>query len=496
MNEAIMAAARPSHPVHAPPREAARGGVSAIQALLVWALTMAALYAAIPSLFADPFIRHDDYAALLGRADVYAGSTLAEGRWLNYWWAMRPALFGHQAIFALYNALWALSAALLAGAMFPADRLPWRMALASAAFAFSPPMMNTSLWPGTLVPGVALIAGYAAVIAFGSLRARIWALPVFVIPAMLSHGSFPLLMFAMALIAPGWRGRSGLVVFAVLLGISLAIGMLLGFALNWFAYGVFGVRIDDWRGATPARDLASALEMLGRYAAQLSAQFQDMTHLPLAVAAAGLGAALIVLAAVDRAAAERLLLAAAAVLGVQAAQSVATGLLTPFRGQFPLWAIFVAIPLLGLSSSRQSGRRLLFALAAAALVWIGSWHWRLFESLFPPYQAATRAIATEAASLDPAGGAALVVQGDSRELPGGGLTQSSLALQYRLEMLTGRRVILCVRAPQACASLDLGSATPLYPQAGYLRALPSGELLIRLPDTPPDKIEDPTQWLG
>ena len=192
----------------------------------------------------DPFIRHDDYPVLLGYPERYFMKTLSEGRWLNYWWSLRPVLFDHRVIFALFLGLWALSAAFLSVSIFSKDRNHWRAALAAAAFALAPPMMNTALWPGTLLPGMALVAGYAAVIAFGSVAARIWTLPLFVIPALMSHGSLPLLMMVMALAAPGWAGPRQLIVFVALFGAALAVGTAAIFTLNNAVHGVFGVRID------------------------------------------------------------------------------------------------------------------------------------------------------------------------------------------------------------------------------------------------------------
>jgi len=497
MSDAAMSSAGFFSAAQSDDRDSGRLRPAPAQVALVWALTFGALYLAIPGLFTDPFIRHDDYAALLGRADVYAGSTLAEGRWLNYWWALRPFLFDHQAIFALFHAFWALTAALLAGALFPDDRAPWRMALASVAFAFSPPMMNTALWPGTLLPGLALTAVYAAVVAYGSMRARVWALPPFVILTLMSHGSFPLLMLAMALITPGWRDAREIARIVILFGASFAAGTALIFTLNWASYGVFGLRIDAWRGATPARDLAGALEMLGRFANEaLWGHTESMLHVPFPVAAAGLGAALAILLAVDRGAAARVLLIVAVVFGLQSTQAVVTGLLTPFRGQFPIWAAVVAMPLLGWRASQSIGRSAFFGAILLALIAIGNWHWGLFETKFAPYQAATRDLAAATAVLDPSGAATLFIVGDSREIPGGDQTQSSNALRYRLEMLTGRNVVMCVREPDVCAPLQAQSGSPIYPEAGFMRAMPGGGVLIRLPDTPAGKVEDPTKWLG
>lgn len=492
--------ARPSDFSSSFATKGAPGRALIAQVVVVWALTMCAIWATIPDLLADPFIRHDDYAALRGRADVYYGSTLAEGRWLNYWWALRPVFFDHQAVFAAFVALWALTATFFAGSIFPGDRLPWRMTLGALIVAFCPPMMNMSLWPGTMLLGMALVTGYAAILAFGSLSARIWTLPLFVIPLLMSHGSFTLLLVVMALLAPGWpagrRGAAQMFGFTALFGVSLAIGTALIFALNWSVHGVFGVKIDDWRGATPAQDLAGAAGMLGRYMDLLKTDLENMIHLPFPIASAIVVSAFIILFALNRSSAYCVLFGLAIVLGVQATQAVATGLLTPFRGQFPIWVALAAIPLLGLRSTVQNARRLFHILIAATFLLIGAWHWSLFETTFPPYQAATRAISADIAAADPSGDAALLVLGDARELPSGEETQSSNALRYRLEVLTGREVVICALEPEQCAGLEAQSGPPFHPMQGYLRALPSGDLLIRLRDTPAGKIEDPTKWLG
>ena len=473
--------------------------VSLVQVMVIWALTMGAYWAALPELLADPFIRHDDYAALRGRADVYYGSTLSEGRWLNYWWALRPVFFDHQAVFTAFLALWALAATLFSAVIFPNDRFPWRMALGALIVGFCPPMINIALWPGTLLPGMALVAGYAAILACGSLSARFWILPLFVIPALMSHGSFPLVMAVMALLAPGWvagrRGGAQMIGFAALFGASLAIGTALIFSVNWSVHGVFGVKIDDWRGATPAQDLASAAEMVVRYINQLMVNLENMFHVTLPILSAVLVAAFIMLQSVDRGAAKRVFFALAIVMGVQAAQAVATGLLTPFRGQFPLWIVFAAMPLLALRAAGQAVARFAIIVVAAAFLTVGSWHWRLFETTFSPYQAATRAIAMDVAAVDPSRNATLFVRGDARELPNGEETQSSNALGYRLELLTGRDVVMCSLNPEDCATFEAQSGPPYHPAPEYVRTLEGGDLLIRLRDTPEGKVEDPTKWL-
>ena len=60
-------------------------------ALLTLVALIAQLLVSGPSQVIDPFVKHDDYPALLLMPELYYWKTLAEGRWINYLWLLRWA---------------------------------------------------------------------------------------------------------------------------------------------------------------------------------------------------------------------------------------------------------------------------------------------------------------------------------------------------------------------------------------------------------------------
>ena len=82
-----------------------------IRFALIGAVCFALLLLLSPSNSIDPSLYLDDYPALLGDADEFYIKTLTEGRWLNYFWHLRPILLPAPVHYALFMLGWAVFAA-------------------------------------------------------------------------------------------------------------------------------------------------------------------------------------------------------------------------------------------------------------------------------------------------------------------------------------------------------------------------------------------------
>ncbi len=415
--------------------------------------------------------------------------TLTEGRWINYLWASRPVIFSHHVVFFVFHTLWALFAAAIASAIIPNERYPWLKIICAISIGLCPPILNISFWPASLIPGMALTGAYAACVVFGPFACRFWALPIFVALTLMCHGSLTLLLAVIALIAPGWtKGRSGLVQqigFASVFAASFVFGTLLIFALNWSAHGVFGVQVAAWRNPTPAEDLAGVIVMIYASLAEFAAVLQLMFRASIFAVAAAVGTSLAILGMVDRDACVRIVFAVLILFGFQAAQAVVTGVITPFRGYFPLWIAIAAIPALGLRASRWRGIRIAFLVVVACLIGLGLEHWRKFTVFHAPIQQVTRDVADKINKLDASVDVKVYVFGHPHGLFGGVAVRRPIGLARRLTMLTGREVIVCVRRkPEFCSEYRSHSEESYYPEEGFLRIWHDGAILVNLPNEP------------
>ena len=113
------------------------------------------------AMFPDPFIRHDDFPALLADPDGYYIKTLDEGRWLSYIWHLRGFVMPSWLAFTLYQLCWAIFAGAAApNACGPNARPIYPIAVALFIMV-APPAAMISVWFNTLLPGLAVVAVYA-----------------------------------------------------------------------------------------------------------------------------------------------------------------------------------------------------------------------------------------------------------------------------------------------------------------------------------------------
>lgn len=330
----------------------------------------------LPQLLA-PFIRRDDWQYMLpagtpGVTDLYARNHY-EGRWVNYaYWLVlgqhsSPAL----AVLVLFTAyllfvvgLWRLFATTswVAGVLL------------GLALLVSPIWIRLIYWPATLGPSAVVAATGVWTLPWALARRRrlvVWVV-LFTVLSVLTYPPVAALLLLSATV--GLRGRSWRTVLLTLGAFvgGFALGIATIYALNWFAFGHFGVRIAQWRNPNPVESLSDLRTNAARYKRQLIALARALG--PAAVIGIGAWIAGLVDARV-RPALLRVLAALVVVVGLEAAQTVLTGVRTNLRGSLWAW-LAVVIPagllLAGSAWSRRLAYVCLTALAATGLLaWRG-----------------------------------------------------------------------------------------------------------------------------
>ena len=405
----------------------------------------------------DPLIRHDDYPALFGDAEIYYIKTLTEGRWVNYLWHMRDVLLPSWANYLIYNGLWAIVLGCLAHNALGAREELWRKGAVALIAGLSAPSLLISWWFNTLIPGMAIVATFALASTVLSARTCRWLLVPFVPLALMAYTTFPFFLLAFCLTRADVRRSAkdlALTLGVFILSFALAMGSI--YTLNYLFHGIFGVPMAEWRNPNPAHDLASALENLGIIGTFLSssASLVSFHFLPLTVFQLGVFTWDIWL--VGKADPWRAIYPLAGIalgMGLIFVQTIKTGIILPPRVSGFVWLYYAV--LLGLFSQQMAlrgggwdrlGRNLL---AFLALIYVA---FSLLQHRdVTAWQGDSRAMA---AQISPASGP-IYVTGTYLSLPSGEASglQHDLAVAFRLTQLTGRDVVMCAIEPAACAHL-------------------------------------------
>ena len=417
--------------------------------------TVATLVMSLPNL-ADPMVRWDDFPALLGQPELFWSKTLHEGRWLNYVWHLRDWLAPAWVNFAIYQLCWAAFAAGLATVALGRSGDPLLRATLAIAIVVSPSALLISLWFNTLIPGLAVVALYAALACFASARVTIAALPVFVVVSFMAYTTYPLLLLAVCLVRQDKKSFPKLIGLLALFTLSIIAAVLVTYTLNWHVHGVFGVPLDDWRAATPADGPDGYLANLDK----LGVAIQNI----LTAITLDFGPALVVHAGLFFTAAFVLLRSQAMMalylyaglftgLCMVAAQILKLGVDVPARTFLFVWVFhWSAIALAARQVRGTSGQ--LSRYVPKVVVFVVGCHLVINAQQYTkyrPWQAETVQIA---ALLEDAN-TPIYVFGDPANTPAADLAniQSNYALFFRLQQLLGERVTLCAEAPDACAHL-------------------------------------------
>lgn len=459
--------------------------------LLTLGVTYAVLLATSFAMLPDPFIRHDDYPALLADPNGYYIKTLDEGRWISYLWHLRGFVLPSWLSFAVYQLLWATFAA-AATFVLCGPKVRARVALPVSLFIMvAPPATLISLWFNTLLPGLAIVVLFTLlVVRFGAQRMRIWLL-VFVPVTLMCYTSYPLLLLAVLITAHDtrWSARN-LVALLALFVVSFALGLLTIYSLNWVYHGVFGIPMAEWRQPNPVTDMASlqanlatAGEFLARMMDTFAQRFAPLAWVILAFVFFGL----VLLARREGWPAAYIVAGLAAGFGLVLLQILRSGVIMSPRVMIFAWVMLAAIVarMLMFLETRQMdlGIRVL---RGGALIIVGSYALNSAHSYmsYMPWQVESRAMADAL----PAGDGPIWVTGDSMLIPTAGdvFLQNPRGFSMRLAYLTGRVVHDCSEGADSdpgCAELQNAPEEKTELHLGHILSFEGGTVL-QLPKEP------------
>ncbi|MEP4195348.1 MAG: hypothetical protein ABJL99_06895 [Aliishimia sp.] len=424
--------------------------------LRLWPTFIVALLAAAvisaPNLL-DPMMRYDDFPALLVEPSGFWAKTLHEGRWVNYLWHLRGVVTPSWLNFAAYQMLWALFAASIAVAALGRHGSPWFCGVMAMAILVAPPATLISLWFNTLIPGLALVASYAALGCRLAPQTHRALLPIFVILSFMAYTTYPLLLLAVCLVRSQDRSLRDLLGLLALFTISFAAAVLVVYTLNLQVHGVFGVPLADWRDASPAQDIDGMLANLPL----VWTSFSDLMvrssfgfapaivfHLGFLVVAT--------FVVLRRAPLEALYLHAGLWVGMGLAvvQILKMGAIVPPRGFIFAWVFYaIVISRAAQILSQNVGMSGRMARNGVLLI-VGSYLLQTFQqySTYRAWQSDSRAIAQVASTIE----GAVFVLGDPLKMVSakGAFVQDARALSYRIQQISGKDAIMCGDDPSTC----------------------------------------------
>ncbi|WP_435659763.1 hypothetical protein [Leisingera caerulea] len=474
---------RPSPDLHLPQATRAAGNLPAF--LAASAVAIPVLLAVSAGNIADPIVRYDDYPALLAQPEGFWQKTLTEGRWLNYLWHLRGLITPAWLNFILFQVLWGLTAAAIATSATPPGNRKWFAAVQALTLLPAPPVFLMAPWSSTLIPGFAVLALFAGLALVLSQRALRLLLPVFTLLAFTAYTTFPLILLAVCLISTQKRSLPDLAKLLTLFGASFAGAVLAVYALNWQVHGVFGIPLDPARSPDPAQDLAEMWSHLPLLQETLSVllgklSFQStpvlLFHLCLLIAATAV--------LLRRQPLEALYLWTAlwAGMALMTLQVLKLGVTIPVRAFHFTWIIYAVLIVRAAQELSRSpvlpGRLARNAVLLVALSYLVQTAVQFTR--FRDWQHDTRQMAS--AIVAQPGPGPVYATGSILDHPSArkaGLHRAS-SLASRLELLTGRRVILCETAAEACAHLPPELRSPAaepQPQA-RLEGLQDSSVLV------------------
>ncbi len=402
---------------------------------------------------ADPMIRHDDYPALFADAPAFWNKTLHEGRWLNYIWHLRDAVTPAWLNFAVYQTSWALFVAALAVVFTGPKGANWFTVVLALLMMVSPSAMLISMWFNTLIPGLAIVALFAGLACRVSSRTLRLLLPGFVIVSFMAYTTYPLLLFAVCIAKTENRSLQDLVGLILLFCASFALAVLTVYAINWQVHGVFGVPVANWREPTAANGLGGIVANLPK----LLETFQIVFHRNGFGFAPLIGFIPVMLAAAfvvfyKYARLEGLYLIAGLSVGIAlvVVQVLKLGVIVPPRAFIFAWvfaamAMVRAVELLSQTESwaGRMGRNAILLIVGVYFIEIF-----MFYGQHNAWRADTKQLAQEISDTD----GSVFIYGDSSQIASAKKSgiQSSKALPFRLQQLTGRRAVNCIETPDQC----------------------------------------------
>ncbi|WP_076264143.1 hypothetical protein [Intrasporangium flavum] len=296
-----------------------------------------------------PFIRQDDWTFLLpdNTKDVVPPSyyNISEGRWLNtgWWW-----LVGQHGTPASAAITYAIGYAVLVAGMWRVLRLAGVRpgvvvdALLGLALYASAIWVQLLYWPGALTPSIIVGAAAMWLLPWAARTRRRFALWFVLggIGAVLTYPPIGVVLLIFAVLhqrdAP-WRRVLAVVGAWVA---SFGIGVLVTYTLNLVVNQHFGLRLAAWRHSNPLTSLDALSVNTGRWLETVGALWSQQWWVGLVgLVAVGIGWR----DETVRRRLQRLLVAFALAIGIDAAQTIGTGVVTEGRGQLWTW-LFAVLP--------------------------------------------------------------------------------------------------------------------------------------------------------
>lgn len=405
---------------------------------------------------ADPIIRYDDYPALLAQPEGFWIKTLTEGRWLNYLWHLRGVVTPAWLNFALYQLLWAAIATAIACAATSGNDRRWFTVVLMLALLPTPPVLLMAPWSNTVIPGFAVLALFGWLALYLPQRRLRLLLPPFTLAAFAAYTTFPIILFVICLISTRSRSLRDLLALTLLFAASLAVAVLMIYAVNWQVHGVFGIQLDPRRSPDLARDLPAMIAHLPLLRETFTVLINKLSfhsgamqlfHATLLVLATA------VLLRHNRLEALYLWCAMLTGLALMVLQVLKLGVTIPVRAFHFTWILY-AIMILRAAQELSRDDSLAGRLARNAVLLVAVSY--LVQSavqytLFRPWQQDTRAMAQ---ALSPLPGK-VHITGDVRNYPSArqaGLHEAS-SLIRRIQLLGARDAVLCTPDHLICAQL-------------------------------------------
>lgn len=296
-----------------------------------------------------PFIRNDDWSFLMpphvrGLLPISYWDK-SEGRWLNtVWWT----LVGQHGTATSAALTYAVAYVLLVAGMWRvlhhAGIRPGLVAdvLLGVALYASAVWVQLLYWPGTLTPSVVVGAVALWLLPWAARSRRRLLLLVLLteVAAVLTYPPVGVVVLAFVVVllrTSPWRRV--LTVVATWLG-GFVLAVLIAYTLNWLLNGHFRLQLASWRHPNPLTSFPALVENAGRWFATVGQLWAAQWWTGL-IALVG-----IVLGwreATVRPRLQRLLVVFAVAVGMDAAQTLVTGVVTEARGQLWTWP-FAVLP--------------------------------------------------------------------------------------------------------------------------------------------------------
>lgn len=417
---------------------------------------------------ADPFVRHDDYPTVFGEAEEYYWKTLSEGRWLNYWYISLPFTLPTQVSFVLYLLAWSVFAAAFATyTIGPRVKVfPGARPLMAALIVLCPQAFDIAQWFNTVMPGIWVMAVYAAIALFVPFRIAVALLFVFVPLSFSAYNTYPFYLLALLLCRVD-RDRSfaDLVRVVAVFVLAFALAMLVTNALNWYFHGVFGIEEADWRAPNHVEELADLSQNLMkvvRFWQDVMLIYGMGNHLVgYLILVIPLLLALIVLRH-DRMLALYAITPVFLGMGLLTYYTLTTGIFVPVRATVFFWLVSCFLLVFGASLLAQTWpRQVILVGMILTLVVFFSREFMVRFGYLQMWQATTKEMATNI----PVESERLVIYGPLATLTGAreAAIQSFDGLRFRLRYLTGVPGITCRQDDVDCS----GETPPFDPRPRF-----------------------------